>query len=157
MPSSKKKRPYSERSDIEKIQSNWKKIAGLLSREEWSGSIIRATTATEIAANLVIREELINCRQLEPSLVDHFLYWANGIQGKFDKLILPTLKGKDHENEFKKLKKCIEDINKERNAIVHTGKFSKQSTAERVVAEARKIILSLVKPYYDDFELQELP
>lgn len=157
MPSSKKKKPYKERNDIEKIQSNWKKIAGLLSREEWSGSIIRATTATEIAANLVIREELINYRKLEPALVNHFLYWANGIQGKFDKLILPTIKEKDHEKEFKKLKKRIEDINKVRNEIVHSGNFSKKITAERIVAEARHIILSLVKPYYDDFELPELP
>jgi len=41
-----KRTPFSERPDIEKIQSNWTKFAGLLNREEWSGAIVRAATAT---------------------------------------------------------------------------------------------------------------
>ena len=50
----KEKKPYSERTDLEKIESNWTKTRGLLKREEWSLAIVRAATAVEIAANLVV-------------------------------------------------------------------------------------------------------
>ncbi|TAK63725.1 hypothetical protein [Methylobacter sp.] len=154
--SKKKKKPYDERTDVEKIQSNWTKISGLLDREEWSSAVVRAATATEIAANLVVREEFIDTRGLDTVLVDHFLRWANGIQGKFDKLILPAIKGKDHEKAFKSLKKRVEDINTERNAIVHSGKFITKTDAKKVVAEAKEIIISMLEPYYDNFELDDL-
>ena len=64
---------YSERSDIEKIQSNWKKIRGLVNREEWSSAVVRASTETEIAANFVVRKELVESRKLEEAFVDHLL------------------------------------------------------------------------------------
>lgn len=156
MLSSEKKKPYDERTDIEKIQSNWKKIHGLLDREEWSSAIVRAATATEIAANLVVRQEFIGFRGLDSTLVDHFLRWANGIQGKFDKLILPSIKGKTYEKDFKALKKRVEDINKERNAIVHSGKFHNKSGAKKIVAEAREAIVGMLAPYGDEFELEDL-
>src|SRR3989338_5409824 len=94
--SKKKSKPYKERSDIERIRSNWKKTIGLLKRKEWSSAVVRAATATEIAANLVVREEFIRRRGLNSDLVDHFLMWANGIQGKFDKLLLPVTRGQEH-------------------------------------------------------------
>ena len=90
---SNKRKPYSYRTDIEKIESNWTKTRGLYDRKEWSGAIVRAATAVEIAANLVIREELQVARSLEKDFVDNLLLWANGIKGKFDKLILPISKG----------------------------------------------------------------
>lgn len=151
--SKKKKKPYDERSDVEKIESNWKKICGLWEREEWSSAVVRAATATEIAANLVVREEFIDTRGLDADLVDHFLRWANGIQGKFDKLIIPAIKGKDHEKAFKSLKKRVGDINGERNAIVHSGKFINKKDAKKIIAEAKEIITSMLEPYYDNFEL----
>jgi hypothetical protein len=46
-----KKKPYSERTDLEKIKSQWKKTTGFLERGEWSSAIVRAATAAEIAAN----------------------------------------------------------------------------------------------------------
>lgn len=151
-----KKKPYDERSDIEKIHSNWNKIRGLMDREEWSGAIVRAATATEIAANLVVREEFIETRGLEAGLVDHFLRWANGIQGKFDKLILPAVSGAKHEGELKALKKKVEDINTKRNLIVHSGKFSNRKEALAVVKEARAIICAMVDIYYDGFKLGQV-
>ena len=147
---------YTERDDIEKIQSNWRKIKGLLGNEEWSSAIVRAVTATEIAANLVIREELIDCRNLDAKLVDHFLRWANGIQGKFDKLIIPTIVGKGHAKSFKALRKQIEDINLARNSIVHTGSFSSGSASRKIVSEAKVVIEALIEPYYDNFKLKDL-
>ena len=151
-----KQKPYDKRTDVEKIQANWTKIKGLLERKEWSSAIVRAATATEIAANLVVREEFIDGRGLEPTLVDHFLRWANGVQGKFDKLILPATKGKDQGASFHKLKKRVEDLNAERNSIVHSGSFKNSKAAKKVVVEAKAIILELLEPYYEGFELKEL-
>ena len=75
-----------------------------MDREVWSSAVVGAATATEIAANLVVREELIESRKLEEEFVDHLLKWANGLQGKFDKLILPITKGESYHGDFKKLK-----------------------------------------------------
>ena len=147
---------YSERSDIEKIESNWNKIGGLVDREEWSSAVVRAATATEIAANLVVREELIESRKIEKEFVDHLLKWANGLQGKFDKLILPITKGESYHGDFKKLKARATEINNERNLVVHTGSFKKKSTAKKIVGEAREVILGLTEPYYEGFDLEEL-
>ena len=155
MGTSSKKTAYSDRTDLEKIFSNWNKIRGLLKRGEWSSAIVRAATATEIAANLVIREELVDGYGLPKPLVDHFLLWANGIRGKFEKLILPVTNGKTHNAELIKLKKRVDDINKERNSIVHTGAFKSEAKAHQIVNEARSVILALVAIYYDGFELDK--
>lgn len=150
------KQPYSERSDLEKIQSNWNKICGMYKREEWSGLIVRAATAVEIAANLVVREELIKKRNLEPEFVDSLLIWANGLQGKFVKLMLPVTKKEDYHQKLKKLNARISEINKERNSIAHSGQFKKKSTAEKIIKEAREVILELVDIYYEKFDLEEI-
>lgn len=152
----KTKKPYNELTDLEKIQKNWNKIRGLMSRREWSSAIVRAATATEIAANLVVREELVDGRQLPAELVDHFLRWANGVQGKFDKLILPLTKGSSSHAILKKLKARVEDINLERNSVVHSGAFKSLSQAQKVIAESKEIINELVGLYYDGFELEDV-
>ena len=43
------KKEYKDRTDLEKIQSQWNKLTGLHSREEFSGAVVRAATAAEIA------------------------------------------------------------------------------------------------------------
>lgn len=149
-----KSKEYAELSDLEKIQKNWNKIRGLMQRDEWSSAIVRAATATEIAANLVIREELIEGRGLPNDLVDHLLRWANGIQGKFDKLILPVTKGTSTHAQLKKLKARVEDINLERNSVVHSGSFKTKSQAMKVISESRAIIKELVDIYYEGFDLK---
>jgi len=125
-----------------------------MQREEWSSAIVRAATATEIAANLVIREELLEGRRLPLALGDHLLRWANGIQGKFDKLILPVTKGGPAHAELKKLKARVEDINLERNSVVHSGVFKTKTQAKKVISESRAIIKELVDLYYDGFDLK---
>ncbi|MEA9566258.1 hypothetical protein [Xanthomonas sp. WHRI 8932A] len=149
----KSKKPYAELSDIEKIQKNWNKIRGLMQREEWSSAIVRAATATEIAANLVIREELGEGRGLPLALIDHLLRWANGIHGKFDKLILPVTKGGPIHAQVKKLKARVEDINFERNSVVHSGAFKTKTQAKKVISDSRAVIKELVDLYYDGFHL----
>lgn len=141
--------PYGERSDHQKIKANWNKVRGLLKRKEWSAAIVRAATAAEIAANLVIRDELIAKRQLDAALVDHFLKWANGIQGKFDKLIIPLVKGREHSKAFGQLAKRVQDINQKRNAVVHTGSFGSEKDARAVTMEAYVVIQELIRPYGD--------
>ncbi len=148
-----KHKPYSQRSDIEKIESNWRKIKGFMERKEWSSAIVRAATATEIAANLVIREELIHARKLDQKFVESLMRWANGIQGKFDKLIVPITEGKKYNIKFKKLKTRIEDINRQRNSIVHSGNFKNKKTAKVVIKEAEAIIKTFVRVYHKNFYL----
>jgi hypothetical protein len=150
------KEDYSQRTDIEKILSNWKKVKGLYDRQEWSTVILRTVTAVELSANYAIRQELELNKNIDSDFVDHLLRWANGIQGKFDRLLLPIFKGTEFEKDLKKLKKIVQDINKERNSIAHSGLFKKKSTAEKVIRESKIVINTLVKKYDSQFELNLL-
>jgi hypothetical protein len=152
----KQRKPYSERNDIEKIISNWNKATGLYNRKEASAAIVRAATAAEIAANLVIRQELEVKRKLGKDFVDSLLIWANGIQGKFDRLILPLMKGSANFETFNRAKLKIEKINKERNSIAHSGQFKKKGTAKEIINLSKEVIEMLVQQYRKDFKLKEI-
>ena len=154
--SKKKRQPYSERSDIEKIKTNWQKTKGLYEREEWSGSIIRAATAFEIAANLVIREELQLRKDLDKDFVDNLLLWANGIYGKFKWLILPISKGSPKYEIFRSAMTKVNEINKERNSIVHSGQFKKESTTKHIIDLSKEVIETLVQQYSAEFNLRNI-
>lgn len=154
--SKKKRLPYSKRSDLEKIESNWTKLCGLLTREEWSGAILRASIALEIAINLAVREELQVKRKLESEFVDSLLKWANGIQGKFDRLLLPVTKGTDAHSNFKHIKAKVTGINSERNSVVHRGQFKKRITAEKVALDAKEVIEVLVGEYRENYSLMRI-
>jgi hypothetical protein len=52
------RKPYADRTDVERLQSTWRKLSGLMNRKEWSSAVTRAATAAEIAANIAIRHEL---------------------------------------------------------------------------------------------------
>jgi hypothetical protein len=73
---------YEERTGLQKIQSQWHKLTGLHTREEWSAAVIRAATAAELAANFAIREGFRTKSSLDPKFVDSLLRWANGLDGK---------------------------------------------------------------------------
>jgi len=156
MSSRKKKTPYSDKTDLEKIKSNWKKIKGLINREEWSSAVVRAATAAEIATNLVIRYELQVNRNNEDSFVNSLLLSANGIQGKYQKLVLPATVDKHFHNKFKKLQKNIGTLNKERNSVAHQGQFKKKTTAIKMVSEARHIVNTFVSEYHEGYEIEEI-
>jgi hypothetical protein len=143
----KMKRPYSERTDIEKLESNWRKIHGLLNREQWSAAVVRAATSVEIAANIVVREELVVRIGAQPDFVDNLLRWANGVQGKFDRLIIPLAHGAMRSAKLRKLKPAVAKINEKRNQIVHSGHFSSETTATGIVRLGRHIITALLTPY----------
>ena len=150
----KHRKQYNERNDIEKIESNWNKTRGLFNRGEWSAAIVRAATAAEIAANIVIREELQVKRNLEKDFVDSLMIWANGIQGKFDRLILPIVKGSQKYERFKAVKLKIGKVNNERNSIVHSGQFKKHITAKTIISLSKEIIETLVQQYSENFTLE---
>jgi hypothetical protein len=151
-----KAKAYGTRTDLEKITSNWNKIRGLFRRKEWSSAVVRAATACEIAANLAIREELQVERHLSPAFVDSLLKWANGIQGKLDRLILPATEGHKRHDAFKDLKPQVAFINSERNAIAHGGAFKNKKEASAIIENARCVVLAIVSLYVKDFHLYEV-
>ena len=63
-------KPYEDRTDLGKCQSQWRKLQGLHSRAEWSMAIVRAATAAEIAANYAIRAEFNEQSELPKEFVD---------------------------------------------------------------------------------------
>ncbi|RWC46103.1 MAG: hypothetical protein EOS55_18305 [Mesorhizobium sp.] len=149
--------PYNDRSDIDKLQSQWNKIAGHRSRRDWSAAIVRAATAAEIAANIAVRKRFEAESQFSPEFVNGLLEWANGIKGKFSRLLVPSTKDKDRKKELKALEAIADRINGKRNAIVHQGAFAEEPDAIEVVGWAGQVIDGLVLPHHPGFVLQEKP
>jgi hypothetical protein len=104
----------------------------------------------------VVREELQVNRKLEKGFVDNLLIWANGIQGKLDRLILPISKGSNKHKIFTAAKTKIAGINKERNSIVHSGQFKKKNTAKHIIIVSKEVIEILVQQYSADFTLNAI-
>lgn len=149
------RKPYKDRTDLEKIQSQWNKLNGLHTRNESSASIVRAATAAELAANFAIRNEFASRSQFNNAFVDSLLVWANGITGKIDRLLIPLTKGEKHHRSITKLKSASVQINKKRNSVVHQGGFCNPTEAEDVVKQSREFIETLVRIYAPDFALKE--
>src|SRR6266705_49121 len=149
------RKPYAQRTDLEKISSQWTKLSGLHSREEWSAAVVRAATAAELAANLAIRREFALRSEFDEDLVNHFLKWANGLEGKLDKLLLPMLKGRDMHAAVKKLRKLADTINEKRNGIAHRGEFCEEKEATELIEMSREFVLVLVGHYEQNFALVE--
>jgi hypothetical protein len=152
----KMKVPYDDRSDLEKIRSQWNKIKGLHSEQQSSAAIVRCATAAEIAANLAIRSEFSSRSTFDPSVVNKFLEWANGLNGKVNRLLLILCFNNDAKDKnFKKLSGLAGDINGMRNAIVHSGNFSKAVTAAALIAKAKDFIETVVGVYEPGYKLPE--
>lgn len=152
----KTKNKYKNLSDLEKLHKQWHKLSGLHSREEWSAAIVRAATAAEIAANFAIRQEFSCKSNFEPDFVDHLLRWANGLDGKLTRLLIPLSASSDIKNKtMKGLKKIAELINRKRNAIAHQGEFCNAEEAKVVISNSREFITILVNLYEPNFELNE--
>lgn len=150
------RKPYEARTDLEKLQSQWRKLSGLHTREEWSAAVVRAATAAEIAANLAIRAEYADQSKFGPDFVDNMLRWANGLIGKLDRLLKPLWAGQSKKTKhFKELRKYADTVNEKRNAVVHTGEFCNQHEAEEVIAAAEKLISTLVALYEPAFVLKK--
>lgn len=136
-----------ERTDPEKVWANWNKTLGLFERDEYSVAIVRAAVTLEVAANIVIRAELVKKRKLPVHFVDSLPKWSNGLTGKFDKLIYPILKGSSKDEPFKALAADWRKINDERNSVAHRGDFKGKSAAADVVTRARKVLRAMMADY----------
>ena len=152
-----KKKDYDKRSDVEKIESQWTKLSGLHTCDEWSAAVVRAATAAELAANLAIRQEFAARGTFDAAFVDKLLLWANGLTGKLDKLLLPMLDGQAKHDGIKKLFNLARKVNDKRNAIVHRGVFCSQKEATALIANCKKFVVGVVVHYVLDFDLHEKP
>ena len=147
---------YNARTDLEKVQSQWHKLSGLHTREEWSAAIVRAATAAEIAANFAIRTEFLARSEFEADFVNSLIRWANGLAGKLDRLVLPLCAKDDQRHkEMKRLNKIAQEISKKRNAIVHQGEFCGEKESLKTIAKTKEFITSLIQQYNKDFELED--
>ena len=147
------KKPYERRTDAEKVFDNWTKTLGLFERGEYSVAIVRAAISMELAANLVVRAELLTNRSLPADFVGHLLKRANGLTGKFENLIYPILKGSPRYQSLKALSTDWRWVNKERNSVVHSGQFKNKKTAEKALSLARKAVIRMVAAYDPSFRL----
>lgn len=145
---------YSQEPDGIKIAMNWHKTRMLFNRGEYSVAIMRAATVVELAANLVVREELVKNSGLPIGFVDSLLKSANGLRGKFDKIILPLAKGAPREGSYKALRKALPSLLTQRNRIVHSGQFKKKQTAHQMLLLAKRMVEGLIKEYRPPYKLE---
>jgi hypothetical protein len=150
-----KKKPYAQRDDLERIQSQWTKLSGLHSDSQWSAAVVRAATAAELAANLAVRKEFENTSDFHKNVVDHFLFWANGLSGKISKLLIPMTAAQPHGPAVRALQPVSDRINQARNKVVHQGEFCNSGEAQLVIADARLFVETLVGIFHPAFELTE--
>jgi hypothetical protein len=147
-------KPYAERTDQERIQSQWNKLNGHQYRGDWSAAVVRAATAAEIAVNFAIRKEFAARSQLDGNFVDGLLRWANGIGNKFDKLLVPIV-ANEKRDEVKTLAKLAKAIHEKRNAIAHSGEFASKKEFEDARKKCRDFVVGLLKLYDANFDLKD--
>lgn len=135
--------PYVERSDDEKLVSNWKKANGLYERKDWSACIMRVATSAEIAANIYIRQFLQNEHNLPESFVDSLLKNANGLLGKYQRLITPASMHLGTWDELKSLQRNLTALNTHRNSVAHEGLFKNEPEAKEAYLQSLSIVTLL--------------
>jgi hypothetical protein len=151
-----KSKSYWDRTDLEKVRSQWTKLSGLHIRSESSAAIVRAATAAELAATFAVRNEFKARSQFSPRFVDSLLLWSNGLNGKFERLLIPLTSDDLAKNEvFKSVHVLARKLNDKRNSIVHRGEFCNAKEARAMLETARKIIHRLVRPYDKGFRLEK--
>ena len=144
------KKPYAERTDLEKIHSQWKKISGLINRKEWSSAVVRAATAAEIATNFAIRNEFSKNSSFDEYFIDSLLMWANGINGKFRNILIPLHHKKKTSKIYKKLGDLSIKINTIRNSVVHKGEFCNEDESLEAIKNTKAYIEELVNLYHNE-------
>lgn len=145
--------PYEQRTDLERIQSQWRKINGLLGRKDWSAAVVRAATAAEIAVNLAIREEFSRRSEFDADFVNSLLKWGNGLGGKTRHLMLPLLIGTPTYEKVRALCRLANSINEKRNAIAHRGEFCDEDEATGLIGKCHDFVIGLVTIYSAEFLL----
>ncbi|MCK5225510.1 MAG: hypothetical protein KAQ89_02215 [Planctomycetes bacterium] len=152
-----KRKPYSEAKSDERVERNWKKTHGLFTRGEYSVAVIRCGTCIELSVNFAVRQELVVKRELPLSFVDKLLKNANGLRNKYLNIFLPIMA--EHEKYYKltKLwKNNIIAINKQRNAIVHSGEFRSNSAALKVMKKTYEALETIISFYEHNSEFKRI-
>lgn len=149
------RKPYADRTDLEKLASSWNKAQGFYRRREWSAVVTRAATAAEISANIAVRSELELERKLETAFVDSLLKWANGLDGKMNRLLLQLPAKKEKKDTLRKLRLKAQDINKNRNEVVHSGHFMNEDEATEALSACREFINTLVGLYHLHYSVDD--
>ena len=150
---------YDQRSDREKIESQWRKLSGHMTppRRDWAAAVVRAATAAEIAANLAVRAEYAKRnKEIPAESIDGSLRSANGLDGKMQRLIRPLLI--DRPNDLTKIEGLYSSMSvaiKKRNAIVHGGEFCDEEPARLHIATCKAFVEGLVAMYHADFVLPD--
>lgn len=152
--SKKQKRPYKERTDLQKLRAQWTKMSGLHEREEPSAAVVRAATAAEVAVNIAIRREFKARSKFDAEFIGSVLTWANGIKGKMDRLLVPITEKRKYASVITGLRQPMEVLNKKRNDIIHRGEFCNRTEALAVIETARQFIVTLMRVYNKRFALR---
>jgi hypothetical protein len=140
--------PYSKASDDKKVERNWNKTRGLFNRGEYSVAVIRCGTCVELAVNFAVRQELVIERDLPLSFVDNLLKNANGLRNKYQSIYLPIMADCKKYDSLRKLwKNKIEKINKDRNAVVHSGEFRSGPVARKVMQATHEVLQAIMNLY----------
>jgi hypothetical protein len=148
-------KPYDQRTELDKIQSQWVKLTNLHNRQDWSAAVVRAATATELAVNLAIRREFADRSQLDEDFIDDLLEWANGLRGKVDRLLLPLLKDRPGHKTVNDLYPLAKKIHKKRNGIAHRGEFCDEQPATELIRDCQTFVHGIVQLYEPGFTLRE--
>ena len=146
--------PYSDRNDLERLASSWIKLEGFMARGEWSAAVVRAATAAEIAANIAVRQELETNRAIEKAFVDSLLRWANGLDGKLTRLMMPLPMDNARKDVVRGARTTSGQINQKRNEVVHSGHFMNQQEAGEIRDQARSVVDSLVGLYHAGYSVE---
>ena len=143
-----KRTPYSKASYDEKVARNWNKALKLYDRGEYSVAVLRCGTCVELAINFAVRQELVVERDLPLPFVDKLLKSANGLRNKYQNIFLPIMDEWQEHDALKKLwRSHIEKINRERNAIAHSGEFRSQSVAREVIKNTHHVLQEIMELY----------
>ena len=86
--------------------------------------------------------------------VNNLLKFANGLDNKMRRLLLPAIVGM-RIAKFTGLQKLAEDISSVRSRIVHQGEFLDEEASVIVIEKARMFIQQLVTIYDQNFQLKD--
>jgi hypothetical protein len=101
-------------------------------------AIVRSATCAEIAANIMIRQELVTKRKLKIEFVDHLLVWANGLHGKITKIMKPLLHGTAEWKAVQSVETKTRKLSEARNSIAHGGEFCAKDHAAEIGLASKK-------------------
>lgn len=147
-------KPYDQRTDAEKVETNWIKTRGLFDREDWSMAVVRAAISLELAADLAVYVILRD--RYERPKIRSLLKACSGINKKFKDHILPSVAGTAHEQETRDLFDGASIVSRQRNQICHNGIFLDEADATTLIATTYRVLELFVRRYEPTFWLKPI-